>query len=54
MLLGPGDKARTGFHTRASLEEVVESFEYDGFDVLLGITHGRAVLHANDIDRVSR
>ena len=54
MLLGPGDKLRTGFHTSASLEEVVESFEDDGFDVLLGIAHGRVVLPANDIDRVSR
>ena len=54
MLLGPDDKLRTGFLTSASLEEAVESFEDDGFYVLFGITRGRDVLRANDIDRVSR
>jgi hypothetical protein len=39
-LLGPTDRMRYGFHTKASLGEVVESFEDDGFDVLLGITDG--------------
>ncbi|HQB44454.1 MAG TPA: hypothetical protein PLV85_12660 [Polyangiaceae bacterium] len=43
-LLGPTDRLRMGFHTSATLEEVVESFEDDGFDVLLGIHNGQVVL----------
>lgn len=43
-LLGPTDSIRYGFHTTASLGEVVESFEDDGFDVLLGITDGAVEL----------
>jgi hypothetical protein len=43
-LLGPTDQLRVGFHTSASMEEVVESFEDDGFDVLLGIVQGRVEL----------
>lgn len=43
-LLGPTDRLRVGFHTSASMEEVVESFEDDGFDVLLGIVLGRVEL----------
>ena len=48
MLLGPTDKLRIGFHTSAALEEVVESFEDDGFDVLLGIAHGGVELPSDD------
>lgn len=43
-LLGPASSLRYGFHATASLAEVVESFEDDGFDVLLGIHDGEVVL----------
>ena len=43
-LLGATDALRIGFHTNAPLEDVVESFEDDGFDVLFGIEDGMVVL----------
>lgn len=43
-LLGPTDTLRFGFHTSASIEDVVESFEDDGFDVLLGLREGKVDL----------
>ena len=47
-LLGPASSLRYGFHTTASLAEVVESFEDDGFDVLLGIRDGEVQLPDGD------
>jgi len=40
LLIGPTNRLRLGFHATASLAEVAESFEDDGFDVLLGIRGG--------------
>lgn len=40
-LLGPTDTIGLGFHASANLDEVVESFEDDGFDVLLGLEDGK-------------
>lgn len=44
ILLGPTNRLRYGFHTSAQLDEVVESFEDDGFDVLFGIQDAKVVL----------
>jgi len=37
LLLGPTDRLQFGFHVSASLEEVVDTFQDDGFDVLSGL-----------------
>lgn len=44
ILLGPTNRLRYGFHTSAQLDEVVESFEDDGFDVLFGIQNAKVIL----------
>jgi hypothetical protein len=43
-LLGPTERLHYGFHTSAELDEVVESFEDDGFEVLLGLEDGSVSL----------
>jgi hypothetical protein len=40
-LLGPTDTIGLGFHASAKLDEVIESFEDDGFEVLLGLEGGK-------------
>jgi hypothetical protein len=40
-VLGITDQIRYGFHVSASLEDVVESFEDDGFEVVMALRDGR-------------
>lgn len=50
MLLGPTGSIRYGFHASVSIHEVIESFEDDGFDVLLGIRQGGVTLPSGPPD----
>lgn len=43
-ILGVTQELRYGFHVDASLEDVVESFEDDGFEVLEAVRAGRVTL----------
>ena len=43
-VLGPTDTIGLGFHASASLDDVVESFEDDGFDVVRGLVEGKIEL----------
>ncbi len=49
-LLGSASSLELGFHTSASYDEVVASFEEDGFDVIVGAVRAGALLD-DDTDR---
>jgi len=49
-LLGPTDSIGFGYHEGATLDDVVESFEDDGFEVLFAIENGKIVPEEEDDD----
>ncbi len=50
LVLGPTDSLEFGFHERASLDDVVEAFEDDGFDVALVLRDGKVVEELEEED----
>jgi hypothetical protein len=49
-VLGSTDAIEFGFHERASVDEVTEAFEEDGFDVAFVLRDGKVVDDADDGD----
>ena len=49
-VLGSTDAIEFGFHERASVDEVAEAFEEDGFDVAFVLRDGKVVDDADDED----
>ena len=47
-LLGPTDKIGFGYHENASFDDVVSSFEEDGFDVTFALYEGKVVPEDED------
>jgi hypothetical protein len=48
LYLGPTERIVYGFHAEASVEDVIASFEDDGFDVIEAIVEGHVAVDDDD------